>query len=108
MRSRLGISIRCSTGTVDPAKKPDTDTYIIVSIQWNSAEQHSLYYSSDADPVSRDQLVKQLTELHERDSSSPLYIKADKRLRYGVVKDTMLACESAGFRSIALVAEAPQ
>jgi len=89
----------------DPEKKPDSDTDIVVSIVWENGEQHRLYYSKDTDPVSREQLVKELTELHERDSSVPLYIKADKRLRYGVVKDTMLACETTGFRSIGLVAE---
>ena len=92
----------------DPAKKPDAADDVIVSIK----DDESLHLSGGGTSVEGvlqpDQLESQLKELYERAPSTPLYIKADKRLTYGIVKKAMLRCEAAGFKSVALVAEAPQ
>ena len=89
----------------DPEKKPDKKEDYIISVK----QDESLWIMQDADrPQSRDTLKAALRELNERAPSTPLYIKADKRVRYGAVKEVMLICEASGFRSVSLVATANQ
>ena len=54
------------------------------------------------------EIEQMLSELQERAPSTNLYIKADKKLRYGDVKAVMLMAHEAKFNSVALIAEAPQ
>ena len=90
----------------DPAKKPDSDDDVIVSIKYLGPEKHELYLKEEA--MAEATLEKKLRDLYDRAPSTALFIKADRRLRYGDVKAAMLLCESTGFRSVSLVALAPQ
>ncbi len=100
-----GMPVQLPQGT-DPAKKPDDQKDLILSIK----EDESFYLTGEdaAVPQTLEAIETKLKELNERDPSIPMYIKADRRLKYGVVKKAMLTCEAAGFRSVALVAEQPK
>jgi len=99
-----GIAVQLPEG-LDPAKKPDSKEDVIVSIK----DDESLWVTGEEEhAMTKDSLEAKLREIAERSPSTPLFIKADRRLRYGIVKETMLLCESAGFRSVSLVAEAPK
>ena len=81
---------------------------MIVSIKYEGVDKASYWLTGADDAQSTDRIKSFLSELYERAPSTPLFIKADKRLRYKVVKDVMLLCENAGFSNVALVAQAPQ
>ena len=99
-----GVPVDLPQGS-DPAKQTDEDDDIIVSLKYLGPEKHELYYQADA--IAEPALEKKLRDLYDRAPSTALYIKADRRLRYGDVKAAMLLCESTGFRSISLIALGP-
>jgi len=91
---------------MDPAKKPDDQKDIILSI----TETKEYYLSIPKDPESKlpqseEAVEKKLQDVQERGDAGPMYIKGAKNLEYGAVKKMMLVCEKAGFRSVSLVAE---
>lgn len=57
------------------------------------------------DPVSEDQLVARLQELHGSEPDSVVYVRGDKVLEYGKVMDVMSLVGKAGYGKISLVAE---
>ena len=94
---------------LDPAKKPDDQKDIILSI--TDAKDFYLSIPKDPDanvPLSEDAVETKLKEVQERGDAGPMYIKAAKTVEYGTVKKAMLLCEAAGFKSVSLVAEAPK
>jgi len=99
-----GVPVELAIGA-DPAKKPDDESDVIVSIKYLTPEKHVIYYEQD--PVAEEMLERMLTELHDRAPSTTLYIKADRKLRYGDVKNVMLLVHEAEFDSVSLIAEAP-
>ena len=46
-----------------------------------------------------------MREIHDRSSEKTIYIKADKRLKYGDVKEVMMICNEAGFDHVGLLTE---
>ena len=87
----------------DPEKKPDKKEDFIVSVK----ADETVWITEEDGALPPELFKARLAELYERAPSTPLYIKADKKLRYGVVKKVMLDCEASGFKSVSLVANAP-
>lgn len=105
-----GFAVQLPEGA-DPSKKPDSEEDVIISISYGGPgdDAHSFHYHAGEavkeNNIVNERVQKLLNELQERAPGSALYIKADKRLRWGVVKRAMLWCEAAGFKDVALVAE---
>jgi biopolymer transport protein ExbD/biopolymer transport protein TolR len=55
-----------------------------------------------ADPARLESLLK---DALARNPGRPIYLKGDTRLRYGKVRDVMLACHRAGSQQVALATE---
>ena len=83
----------------NPAQKPDDKNQILVVV--NDKNQ----YFIDKEQMTEDQFNLKIKETFERQQSSPIVIKADSRLTYGVVKKTMMTIKDAGFQSVGLIAE---
>src|ERR1700720_4465663 len=98
-----GISVQLPS-TDNPDKKPENDKQKLIGIV---AQTPPVYYiESKAYPKAEFQ--HELDELYQRSPSTELVIKADKRLKYGDVKDVMKMCKEAGFQNIGLIAEKKQ
>jgi biopolymer transport protein TolR len=80
-------------------KKPDSANSLTVSI----SKTKQIYI--DREQVLKDDLLAAMKEIHDRSSEKTIYIKADKFLKYGDVKEVMLICNEAGFERVALLTE---
>jgi biopolymer transport protein TolR len=98
-----GISVQLPS-TDNPAKKPENDKQKLISVV---AQTPPVYYI-ESKPYPKNEFQKELDELYQRSPSTELVIKADKRLKYGDVKDVMKMCKEAGFQNIGLIAEKKQ
>ena len=105
-----GFSVNLPEGA-DPEAKSDDQDDVILSLACNNQASctEAVYYYHEGNRVQEEvvpeERIKQLLkELQERAPGSPLFIKADKNLRYGDVRKAMIMCESAGFNDVALVA----
>jgi len=98
-----GISVQLPS-TDNPAKKPENDKQKLISVV---AQTPPVYYI-ESKPYPKNEFQKELDELYQRSPSTELVIKADKRLKYGDVKDDMKMCKEAGFQNIGLIAEKKQ
>ena len=98
-----GISVQLPS-TDNPAKKPENDKQKLISVV---AQTPPLYYI-ESKPYPKTEFQKELDELYQRSPSTELVIKADKRLKYGDVKDVMKMSKEAGFQNIGLIAEKKQ
>jgi len=60
----------------------------------------------DDDAVEPDLLGRVLLEKAGEDPNAPIFVRADRRLSYGVVMGVMAQIHEAGFRKVGLVTEA--
>lgn len=60
----------------------------------------------DDDAVDPDLLGRALLEKAGEDPNAPIFVRADRRLSYGVVMGVMARIHEAGFRKVGLVTEA--
>ena len=80
-------------------KKPDSGNTLTIAID---AKKH-LYIEKDV--VSKENFPAAMQEIHERSPEKSIYIKADKKLKYGDVKEVMVMVNEAGFGSVGLLTE---
>jgi len=89
--------------TLPPAsaseKKPDSPNTLTVSIDQNKR------IFIERDQVPKENLLAAMQEIHERSAEKTIYIKADKLLKYGDVKEVMMICNEAGFDHVGLITE---
>ncbi len=62
---------------------------------------------ADPEPLSEPALEMLMRALHERQPTSQILLRADRRLSYGDVKKVLRIVQAAGFASVGLVAERP-
>lgn len=85
--------------TTNPDKKPDNENQMIISIKQDS----TIYIEQNWVP--KNEFVGQLKEMHDRNPSKEILIKADGRLRYKDVKRLMDMINEAGFENVGLITE---
>ena len=98
-----GISVQLPS-TDNPDKKPENDKQKLISVTYATPP---LFYIESKQFTKQD-FQHELDELYQRSPSTELVIKADKRMKYGDVKDVMKMCKEAGFQNIGLIAEKKQ
>jgi biopolymer transport protein TolR len=85
--------------TSNPDKKPDNEDQMIISIKQDS----TIYIEQNWVP--KNEFVGQMKEMHDRNPSKEILIKADGRLRYKDVKRLMDMINEAGFENVGLITE---
>ncbi|HEU5182329.1 MAG TPA: biopolymer transporter ExbD [Candidatus Polarisedimenticolia bacterium] len=80
-------------------KKPDSANTLTVAI----TKDNRLYIEKD--PVSKELLLSAMQEIHDRSPEKIVYVKADKFLKYGDVKEVMMTINEAGFERVGLLTE---
>jgi biopolymer transport protein TolR len=80
-------------------KKPDGANTLTVAID----AKKQIFIERDAVP--KENFLSAMQELHDRSPEKTIYIKADKLLKYGDVKDIMMKCNQAGFDHVGLLTE---
>ncbi len=95
-----GIPVSLPT-TDKPDKKPENSNQKVITVGF--ATPPIIYLESDR--VTKDEFSRRLDEMYQRAPQTELVIKADKRLKYGDVKDIMKAAKDAGFQNVGLIAE---
>jgi biopolymer transport protein TolR len=98
-----GISVQLPS-TDNPDKKPENDKQKLISIV---AQTPPIYYI-ESKAYAKADFQHELDELYQRSPNTELVIKADKRLKYGDVKEVMKMCKEAGFQNVGLIAEKKQ
>ena len=59
----------------------------------------------EREQVPKENLLAAMREIHDRSSEKTIYLKADKFLKYGDVKEVMVICNEAGFERVGLITE---
>jgi biopolymer transport protein TolR len=95
-----GIPVSLPT-TEKPDKKPENANQKVITVGY--ATPPIIYL--EADRMTKDEFSRRLDEMYQRSPQTELVIKADKRLKYGDVKDVMKAAKEAGFQNVGLIAE---
>ena len=80
-------------------KKPDSGNTLTVSV---SKDNH-IYIEKDQIP--KDNFLAAMQEIHDRRPEKTIYVKADKFLKYGDVKEVMMMVNQAGFERVGLLTE---
>jgi biopolymer transport protein TolR len=80
-------------------KKPDSGNTLTVAI----TKDNRIYIEKD--PVSKELLLSAMQEIHDRSPEKIVYVKADKFLKYGDVKEVMMMINEAGFERVGLLTE---
>ncbi len=93
-----GVHITLPPGSASE-KKPDSANTLTVSID----KKKQIYI--ERDQVPRENLLSAMREIHDRSAEKTIYIKADKFLKYGDVKEVMMICNEAGFDHVGLITE---
>ena len=92
--------------TQQPEKQPDEGKDIVVSVQWlkkGAGFGHKIYMGQDQ--VNEERLRTRLLDELRKDPSKSIYLKGDKRLNYGAVRQVMEICHEAGFQQVKLATE---
>jgi biopolymer transport protein TolR len=92
--------------TRQPEKQPDEGKDIVVSVQWlkkGAGFGHKIYLGRD--PVNEARLRTRLLDELRKDPAKSIYLKGDKRLDYGTVRQVMEVCHQAGFQQVKLATE---
>ncbi len=98
-----GIAVQLPT-TDNPDKKPENASQKLLTVGW--ATPPAYYF--EADKLSKADVQKRLDELYQRSPSADIIIKADRRLKYGDVKEVMKMAKDAGFQNVGLIADKKQ
>jgi len=89
--------------TLPPAaaaeKKPDSGNTLTVSV----AKDGRIYI--ERDQVPKDNFLNAMREIHDRSPEKTIYVKADRFLKYGDVKEVMIQVNQAGFERVGLLTE---
>jgi len=93
-----GVSITLPSALASE-KKPDDANTLTIGIRADKA------IFIEKDQIPKDNLLAAMREIHDRSSEKTIYIKADKRLKYGDVKEVMMICNEAGFDHVGLLTE---
>ena len=93
-----GVSINLPSAS-SSEKKPDEDHILTLSID----KSGEIYI--DRDLIPKENLLGAMQEVKARSPEKIIYIKADRRLKYGDVKELMLTCNEAGFDHVGLLTE---
>ena len=80
-------------------KKPDGDHTLTLSIN----KKKEIFI--EREQVPKENLLAAMREIHDRSSEKTIYLKADKFLKYGDVKEVMVICNEAGFERVGLITE---
>jgi biopolymer transport protein TolR len=84
-----------------PDKKPENANQKVITVGYGTPP--ILYFESDR--LNKEEFQRRLDEMYQRAPQTELVIKADKRLKYGDVKDIMKMSKDAGFQNVGLIAE---
>jgi len=93
-----GVNINLPTAAASE-KKPDGGNTLTVAID----AKKQIFIEKDAVP--KDNFLQAMQEIHDRSPEKSIYIKADRLLKYGDVKEIMMKCNEAGFERVGLLTE---
>ncbi|HEX8252468.1 MAG TPA: biopolymer transporter ExbD [Thermoanaerobaculia bacterium] len=85
--------------TAQPEKTPDTEKQLQISVKADG----SVYVGPNV--VRKDEVQRQLEDIHERDPDREIAVKGDRTVKYGDVLDVLKACREVGFNDVGLVAQ---
>jgi len=89
-----------------PEKESDTGKDLIVSVQYlkhGASFSYNVYLGQN--PVEKKNLATRLMDELRKDPTKEIYLKGDKRLNYGSVREVMEICHEAGFQQVKLATE---
>jgi biopolymer transport protein TolR len=95
-----GIPVTLPT-TDKPDKKPENANQKVITVAYGTPP--ILYV--EADRLSKEEFQRRIDEMYQRAPQTELVVKADKRLKYGDVKEVMKMTKEPGFQNVGLIAE---
>lgn len=92
--------------TQNPEKQPDEGKDVVVSVQYlRKGAGFEYHVFLGPDQVSEEGLRTRLIDELRRDPGRQVYLKGDRRLSYGAVRQVMEICHQAGFTQVKLATE---
>ncbi|MGA9753013.1 MAG: biopolymer transporter ExbD [Acidobacteriota bacterium] len=93
-----GVPVQLPTA-MNPSNEPEKESNVTISIQADG----KIYYGDKWVPI--DVLKDNLQEAYARNPGRAVYIKGDKRLDFGQVKDVLRYTQAVGFKGVGLVSQ---
>ncbi len=93
--------------TANPEKKPDEKSQIMVVVTADRSGSgfDAAYIWIEKEKFPTAQFPDKIKEAFDRNPAGDVMVKADSRLTYGDVKDTILKVRDAGFKNVGLIAQ---
>jgi biopolymer transport protein ExbD len=89
-----------------PEKQADDGKDLIVSVEYvrrtTTGVDFHIYLGSDPTPITPATLSIRLQDELRKDAAREVYLKGDRRLNYGIVRNVMEICHTAGFTRVKL------
>jgi biopolymer transport protein TolR len=85
--------------TDQPEKTPDTEKQLLISLKSDG----SVYMGPNV--VRKDEVARQLEDIHQRTPDREVAVKGDKLVKYGDVLDVLKAARDVGFNDVGLIAQ---
>jgi TolR protein len=93
-----GVNINLPSAAASE-KRPDDDHTLTVAID------RSGHIYIEREMIPKENIKTAMLEIYARTPEKTIYIKADKQLKYGDVKEVMMAVNEAGFERVGLLTE---
>jgi biopolymer transport protein ExbD len=93
--STVDVNVDLPASTVEPAPRPDKPVFLTV--------KQDLSLALGDDPVSRENLAGALDFATQSDKELRIFVRADRKVTYGDVMETMNLLRTAGYLKIGLV-----
>jgi biopolymer transport protein ExbD len=85
--------------TDQPDRTPDTEKQLQISVKADG----TVYLGPLA--VRKDEVQRQLEEIHQRTPDREVAVKGDRTVKYGDVLDVLKACREVGFNDVGLISQ---
>jgi biopolymer transport protein ExbD len=85
--------------TDQPDRTPDTEKQLQISVKADG----TVYLGPLA--VRKDEVARQLEEIHQRTPDREIAVKGDRTVKYGDVLDVLKACREVGFNDVGLISQ---
>ena len=93
--STVDVNVDLPASTAQPAPRPDKPVFLTV--------KPDLSLALGGDPVSRENLASALDALTQNGKDQRIFVRADRKVAYGDVMETMNLLRAAGYLKIGLV-----
>ncbi len=98
-----GVEVDLPAAVSDAVPDNDVEPYVL-TVDMNG----QLFANEEKQPISNEELLRQVTIVYKRNPKIPFLVKGDRRVEYQAVMNAMILLKQAGIPKVGLVTESPE